>query len=477
MTTPSPDAAADAAVPAPIDPMRLRLITWLATAAMFMEVLDGSILNTALPAMAKSFGTTALALNLGVSGYFLALGTFIPVSGWAADRFGARTIFALAITIFTVASALCSVATSAEMFIALRVVQGIGGAMLVPIGRLVVLKLMPQEKLMAAMSSLVWPALIGPVIGPPLGGFITTHFGWQWIFYINIPLGIIALAGVLALVPNVTASRRAFDWPGFLLCAGGTLGLITGFERLGERIDAKGFALLVAGGLLAVVSIRHFRRAAHPMLDLAAFHIDTFRAAIRGGGVVRMTMGSAPFLLPLMFQVGFGYDAFTSGLLLLALFAGNFGMKAFTTQILRRFGYRNTMIWNGVCCALSLVFCALLAPSTPFVLIGAALFFSGAVRSMQFTTTSTIAFADVPKDQMTHANSLYNMAFHLGMAVGITVATLCVRIGGAVAGPLGITAPAANFRIALLLTAAILLIGLIDAVRLPKGAGDHFVAR
>jgi len=464
--------------PQTLHPARLLMVMVLVTGAMFMEILDGTIITTALPSMAQSFGTSAIELNIGVSAYLLALGIFIPASGWIADRFGARTIFALAITLFTASSALCGGAQSFAFFLTLRILQGIAGAMMVPVGRLVVLRYTPKEKLMAAMSNLVWPALVAPVLGPPLGGFITTHFGWRWLFYLNVPLGLAALAACLAVVPQVReVESRPFDWPGFLLCGAGTFALLSGLERAVVGIDVVCGALIAVGLGLLGVAIRHFRRAATPMLDLSSYAIPTFRVSLGGGSLLRMSIGSAPFLLPLMFQEGFGYDAFHSGLLVLALFAGNLGIKSITTRILRRFGYRPVLIWNGVICVLSLAACALLQPGTPVAVTVILLAIGGMSRSMEFTTLSTLAFSDVPKPGISHANGLFSTVSQIALAAGITLAALGVRAGRLIANHFDLRASGIDYRIAFLFVATIALVGLIDAMRLPRGAGDHFVDR
>lgn len=475
---PSSNADIKADIQADTKPVHLSLVMWLVTGAMFMEILDGSIIATALPSMAKSFGTSAVALNVGVSAYLLALGVFIPASGWVVERLGARTVFAAAMTLFTLTSAACGASDSFGMFVALRVLQGVAGAMMVPVGRLVVMRYMPQERLMAALSSLVWPALVAPVLGPPLGGFITTHFGWRWIFYLNLPLGIAGLIAALVLVPNARGeTRRRFDLAGFVLCGVGTFATLSGLERMVAGVDALGLSVLAIGVAGLVASVWHLRRSAAPLIDLRAWQIRTFRASLRGGNLSRMAIGATPFLLPLMFQVGFGYDAFHSGLLVLSVFAGNLAMKSVTTPILRRFGYRPVMIWNGVLCALALAACALIEADTPTLVIVLILVIGGMTRSMQFTTIGTMAFADVPKPQMSDANGLFNTISQIGMAAGITLGAFGVRGGHWVAGQWGIEGNAVDYRIAFVLMALFALIGLVDAVRLPRGAGDHFVAR
>ncbi|VCU70432.1 putative transport protein HsrA [Pigmentiphaga humi] len=477
MAVPSTDTGAGRQLPA-LSPRRLALVMLLVTGALFMEILDGTIITTALPAMAQSFGTSAIALNIGVSGYLLALGVFIPVSGWVADRYGARRVFVAAIALFTLASALCGMADDLPTFFVLRILQGIAGAMMVPVGRLVVMKYTPKARLMAAMSALVWPALVAPVLGPPLGGFITEHFGWRWIFYLNVPLGVIGLAAAWMIIPGVAEpARRRFDLRGFLLCGTATFSLLFALEQLVDRLDAPSLALLAAGIALLALSIRHLARAPEPLIDLRSWRIPTFRASLRGGSLSRMAIGSAPFLLPLMFQVGFGYDAFRSGLLVLAVFAGNLAMKAVTTPVLRHAGYRPVLVWNGLLCALSIAACALLTPGTPLAVTLALLFVGGAARSMQFTALSTLAYADVPKPQMSDANGLFTTISQLSMAAGITLAALGIRVGHLIAERFELTGAGMGYRIAFLIAAAVCVLGIIDALRLPAQAGDHFVSR
>jgi EmrB/QacA subfamily drug resistance transporter len=456
----------------------LRLVTWLVTGALFMEILDGAIIAPALPAMARSFGTTALELNIGISVYLLAGGIFIPASGWIADRFGSRKVFALALALFTLSSALCGLAGQLWFFVAMRALQGISGALMVPVGRLVVLKFTPKERLMAVMSTLVWPALAAPVIGPPLGGLITVHLGWHWIFLINVPLGLVALAAAWYLVPDVRGPRRRFDWAGFLLCGAGTLMVLSGLEQL--VVDLSGFTLALtgAGMLLLAVAFRHLNRTGDPMLDPRSFRVPTFRAGLRGGSLARMAIGSAPFLLTLMFQLGFGYDAFEAGSLVLILFAGNLLMKTVTTPILRCFGYRPVLIWNGLLASASLAACATLQPDSSFSWIGLVLLVNGMTRSMQFTALSTISFADIDKDALSDANGLFNTIGQLVSAAGIMLAAMAVRFGqmitGTEHGPAG---DYQSYQIAFGLVAVVTLASLVEMLAMPKGAGDHFIDR
>jgi EmrB/QacA subfamily drug resistance transporter len=439
----------------------------LVAGAFFMENLDGTVITTAVPDIAASFGVAPLALNIGVSAYLLTLGVFIPISGWVAERCGARRVFAAALAIFTLASVLCGLADSLAEFVWLRVLQGAGGAMMVPVGRLVVLN----------SATLTWPALVAPVLGPPVGGFITSYASWRWIFYLNLPLGVIALALAWWLIPDQRAARRRpFDWPGFLLSGSALLLLTWGAEVIGGQAPdwIEAGACLAAGAALLLALGRHLKRAAHPLIDLGAFAIPTFSITIVGGSLFRMAIGAVPFLLPLMFQLGFGLDAFHAGLLVIAVFAGNLMMKPATTPILRRFGFKPVLLVNGVANVASLAACALLSPATPVWLIAAVLFVGGLTRSMQFSALNTIAFADVPQQRMAAANTLFSTAFQVALGLGVALGAGGVRLGHWSAQQLGIAGwPAIDYRLAFLLVALVSLLGLLDALRLDPAAGEQ----
>ena len=471
MSTPQTDSIT------PPSGLRMRVIMALVTGAMFMEILDGTIITTALPAMAESLGTTAIALNLGISAYLLSLGVFIPASGWVADRFGARTVFAAAIGIFTLASLLCGMTSDFNIFIALRIFQGMAGAMMVPVGRLVVLRFTPKKDLVGAISALVWPALIAPILGPPIGGFITTHWGWRWIFYINLPLGILAFIATVWLIPNIKSDTpRRFDWTGFVLCGSSSFALLYSLETLTTAIDTPGMVALLLGIVLLLLAIRHLKQTPHPLIDLAPARIATMRVALRGGSFYRTAISSAPFLLPLFFQLGLGYDAFHSGLLVLALFAGNLGMKSMATAVLNRFGHRSVLIWNGWLCAVSIAACAALTPEWPIVLTVIVLIAGGMTRSMQFTTLNTLAYSDIPKSQMSDANSLFNSASQLSNALAITLSALCVRAGQSLTEWADLPG-GTEYRLAFVMMAMFAVIGLLDARRLPQDAASHLLKK
>jgi EmrB/QacA subfamily drug resistance transporter len=449
----------------------------LVAAAFFMENLDGTIITTALPSMARDFGVAPVDLNLGVSAYLLTLGILIPISGWVADRFGARKVFSAAIVIFTVASLLCGFANNLPGFIVLRVLQGIGGAMMVPVGRLVVLRTTPKERLIGAIAILTWPALVAPVLGPAVGGFITTYASWRWIFYLNLPIGALALLAALLLLRDEKAGeRRPFDWPGFLVIGGGLFCLLWSSETA-SRPDVQWLhagSFLLAGLVLLTVGTLHLRRTANPMLAISMLRLPTFAVTLGGGSLFRMSIGAMPFLLPLLFQLGYGLDAFHAGLLIVATFAGNLMMKPFTTSVLRRFGFRTTLIGNGLFNAAAIAVCALPGPQTPLPVIAALLFVGGLFRSMQFTALNALAFSEVPQAQMSSANTLFSTGFQLALGLGIAVGALAIRVSEWLVPHIGLTHwPAAPYRLAFVMVAMVSLLGVLDSLGLKADAGDN----
>ncbi len=450
----------------------------LVAAVFFMENLDATVITTALPAIAAQFGTAAAHLSVGVSAYLVALTVFIPVSGWAAERYGARRIFAAAIVVFTLASLLCAASGSLWTFTVARTVQGLGGAMMVPVGRLVVLRDTPKEGIVRAIAILTWPALVAPILGPPMGGWLSTHWSWRWIFLLNAPLGVMALIAALILVRNGASERRAFDIAGFLTSAFGFGLFMSGIEAA-SRPDIRlslSLGMLLSGLLLLLLSARHLRRVEHPLFDLAPLRIDTFRVTAVGGSIFRTAIGTAPFLLPLMFQLGFGYSAVDAGVLLLWLFAGNLCMKPGTTWIMNRFGFRRVLIVNGMLVAAGFAACALLTADTPRWLVTALLFFSGMARSMQFTALNTIGFADVPQARMRDATTLFSVLQQMNAGMGIAVGALALSIAALLRGGTD-TVSAADFRLAFWLIAALAALAIVDSLSLPVRAGERVLRK
>ncbi len=442
----------------------------------FMEFLDGTVIATALPDMARDFGVTAVELNIGISAYLITLAVLIPASGWIADRFGARAIFTLALAIFTLASVFCGLSTEVHIFVAMRILQGVGGALMVPVGRLAVLRTTPKHQLIKAIATLTWPALVAPIIGPPLGGFITRYASWHWIFFINVPLGLAAIILSLRIIPDIRETeRRSFDLSGFITTSVAMVSLVTAMERLGDRQPQiwPTLALAALGFGCLLYSIRHFRRAAAPMVRLDALQVPTFRVTMYGGSLFRASISAVPFLLPLLFQVGFGMDPFHSGLLVLAVFVGNLTIKPATTPLIRWLGFRRLLLINGALNVCSLLACALLTPQTPVWAIMLILYLGGVFRSIQFTGVSTLAFADVPAAQMSDANTLFSTASQLAVGLGITLGAIGIRLGEQVGDWLHLTElPGISFRLSFVFIALICLVGMIDSLHLAKTAGS-----
>ncbi len=439
-----------------------------------MEFLDGTVIATALPQMALSFGLRPVDLSLGLSAYLLTLAVFLPASGYVAERFGARTVFSAAIVVFTLASVACGVSVGLKTFVAARVLQGVGGAMMVPVGRLVVLRTTAKKDLMTAIAVLTWPALMAPILAPPLGGFLVTYASWRWIFFINVPLGVVGLWAALRLVPAERFGQaRRFDAWGFALTGLAVLALMGASEIVGrEQIDWRLVSLLVPiSAVMGALALRHMRRTAAPILELDTLRVPSFSVAIMGGSLFRMAVSAVPFLLPLMFQVGFGFDAFRSGLLVLALFIGNVAIKPVTSSILRRFGFRATMVGNGLLAAASILLCAMLRPSMSLWLVLGILCFGGATRSMGLTAINTIAFADVEETRMSGANTLFNMLQQMSLGLGVTLGAVTLRVAQLWRPAQATHATPAEFSIAFALVSLVALAALADALALPTDVG------
>jgi EmrB/QacA subfamily drug resistance transporter len=439
-----------------------------------MENLDGTVIATAMPQMAESFGASPIDLNIGMTAHLLALAVFIPMSGWLADRFGARLVFASAIGLFTASSVLCGLSIGLWEFTAARILQGLGGAMMVPVGRLVVLRATAKQDLLRSIAYITWPGLAAPILGPPVGGFITTYASWRWIFFLNVPLGLLGVFLAHWLIPDSRSSqRKPFDWIGFILISASCVSLMSGLDLVGRHeFNRLTTGLVLIFGLASGVSaVWHFRRRPHPLIDLSSLRVPTFAVTIWGGSLFRIAIGATPFLLPLMFQTGLGMNAFTSGLLVLAVFAGNLLMKPATTPILRRFGFRTVLIGNGLLAAITILACALFTSSTPKGIIFAVLFAGGLFRSMQFTSLSTVAFADIPQSQMSSASTLSSMIQQMTIGMGIAFGAIALRLAGALHSTIAASPTTEDFRIAFAVVGAIALLSVIDSFSLAPNTG------
>jgi EmrB/QacA subfamily drug resistance transporter len=439
---------------------------------LFMENLDSTVLGTALPAMAKSLDVNPLWLNLAITAYLFSLAIFIPVSGWVADKFGARDVFRAAIAVFVTGSVLCGLSSSIVALVCARVLQGIGGAMMVPVGRLVVLRLVPHADLVRAMTYLTVPAMIGPVIGPPLGGLITTYSSWRLIFWINVPIGILGIYLVSRFVPDAREHDvLPIDIRGFLLSGIGLIGLVVGFESLGRGLFPTGVvaASLIVGLAGIALYMRHARHVSNPILDLALLGLPTFRAAIAGGSLFRIGIGALPFLLPLLLQVGFGLNPLQSGLLTFASAAGALMMKLAANPLLARFGFKRVLIGTTLIGAASIAMCATFTPSTSEIVILLVLLAGGFFRSLQFTSVNVIAYAEVEPRQLSHATSFASTAQQLSISMGVAVAALILHLTAAAKATGDLAA--GDFIPAFLVVAAVSASAALVYASLPADAG------
>jgi EmrB/QacA subfamily drug resistance transporter len=458
--------------PALSSSVSFRTIALIIASALFMEQLDGTILATALPAMAQSFGVSPLHMSVALTSYMLSLAIFIPASGTVADRYGARNVFCWAIALFTIGSMICGQAQTLPWLVAARLLQGLGGAMMVPVGRLVLLRAVSKADLVSAMSWLLVPALIGPVLGPPLGGLIVTVLSWRWIFYVNVPIGIIGIVLAARFIPDVRASEQhRFDTLGFVLSGIALSCLVFGLEMAGRGIASplQMLALFGGGTLAGIAYIAHARRTPHPILDISLLRLQTFRLSVIGGSLTRITGGALPFLLPLMMQLGFGMSPARSGLVTFVSAAGAVLMKATAKPFLRRFGFRNVLVWNGVISTLFITACAAFRPDWPLWVIYATLSLGGFFQSLQFTAYNTVAYAELPGAALSAATSFYTTFQQLMLSLGIGVSALVLHASVAWHGREH--AALGDFSVTFLVITAISLIAAPVCARLPWDAG------
>ncbi len=407
-----------------------RVVPLIVAVALLMENIDASVLATSLPDIARDFGSDPIHLKLVLTTYLLALAVFIPASGWVADRFGARVVFRWAIAVFAAGSIACALSQGLLELVAARVLQGIGGAMMVPVGRLILLRAVPRDGLVEALAWLTVPALMGPVLGPPLGGYITTYWNWRWIFWINIPLAVLGIILVSWLIPNIREEKvRAFDAKGFLLMGPGLAMLLTGVTLAGLALTTPTVIVAMTGAGLAllVLYVRHAGRVVAPIIDLSLLSLPTFRVAAVGGTMFRVATGSLPFLLPLMLQVGFGMTAFQSGTLTFVSGMGAMLMKFMAQPLLRRFGFRGVLTGNAVIGAVLLGGPAFFTPATPVMLMMVVLFVGGLARSLQFTSLNAIAYAEVDAPRLSQATSFTSVLQQLSGSLGITLAAMVLE--------------------------------------------------
>ena len=440
--------------------------------ALFMQTLDSTVIAVALPAIARSMHQDPIRLNLAITSYLLSLAVFIPISGWVADRFGARGVFRAAIVVFTVGSILCALASTLSQLVGARVVQGFGGAMMVPVGRILVLKSVPKADLVDAMSYLTVPAVFGPVVGPPVGGFIVTYASWRWIFLMNVPIGMLGVLLVTVYISDIHEEGIfPLDFQGFLLTSLGLSGLMFGIETIGRGMVPVGLAMtaLVAGALSVGLYVIHSRRISNPIVDISLMRIPTFAEATVSGSLARLGIGALPFLLAMLLQIVFGLTPFGSGMITFASAAGALLMKPTAAPIIRRWGFRRVLVVNGLISGVILMLYSLFRPSTPYMIIILTLFIGGFFRSLQFTCLGTLTYADVPMPMMSSASTLASMVQQLSLSFGVTIAAMLLHLSLHLRG--AHTLATRDFVAAFIVTGVLSLISALLFLRLSSDAG------
>ncbi len=459
---------------APVGP----LVPMIIGAALFMQTLDATVVSNALPTMARALHRDPVTLNLAITAYLLASAVFLPISAWVGDRFGSKTVFRAAIAGFALSSLLCGLCENLPELVAARVLQGVAGAMMTPVGRLVLLRTVPKGELVRALSYLTMPALLGPMLGPPVGGFIVTFSSWRWIFFINIPMGVLGVVLTTFFVPEVREQRREpLDVRGFILSGLALAGLVYGFDNLGRGLlpPLAVAAMIGAGAVLALAYARHAKTSSHPILDLTLLRIKTFKAATIGGLLSRLVNGASPFLLALLLQVGFGLSALSAGLLTFVAAAGALLMKTTARPILSRFGFRTVLVVNALLVAgLSALYGAFTAATAHWLLL-IVLLVSGFFRSLQFTALNALAYADVPAASMSRASSMASMFQQIAQSLGVGLAAVLVHAFASRGAPHALAAR--DISPAFVVIAGISLCALFFYARLPAGAGAEVSGR
>lgn len=447
----------------PENPAFPRGMALLVAGSLFMEILDATIIAPAIPLIAASFGVEAIDVNVAISAYLVTVAVLIPASGWLADRFGTRRVFIAAIAVFTLASVGCAVSASLPMLVLMRILQGVGGAMMVPVGRLAVLRQSGKADLVRAIALLTWPALTAPVLAPVLGGAIATLGSWRWIFAVNIPIGVIGIVLALKLVrgePQPTT--RSLDWPGLLALGSGIAAALIALENI--RVSRTDWGLVAGCGVAAVLllagAVWRLLTAAAPLVQLRVLRVHTLRITVVAGSLYRLVITAVPFLLPLQFQLEFGWTPLAAGAMVAALFAGNLTIKPATTPLMRRFGIRTVLLVNGLASVACFGLLALLRPGLPVAVMAVILYLSGALRSIGFTAYNSLAFSDVDGEELTHANTLNASVQELAAGLGVAVAALLLS-------------QLTSYPVTYLVLGALLALTLVATVRLPRRAGAH----
>ncbi len=456
--------------------MPTRVLAFLVAACFFMENLDATIVTTALPTMARDLGIPTTDAGLIVTSYLVALAVFVPLGGWLLTRVGGRRLLTVAIGIFTVASLACALSRTLTPLILARVLQGIGGALMVPIGRQLVLRDAPVAQIQRLIAYIVWPALVAPVVAPLIGGVIVTRWTWHWIFIINVPIGLVAMALALMIVPpTVEGTPTRLDVPGFMLTGGG-LGCVIWAAHLlsGTAEPAAALVWGVLGVALCVAAVAHLRRSDHPLMDLRVFRDRVFACSQTGLLGFTMVVSAVPFLLPLLLQTSFGWNPVAAGWMVTFIFAGNIAVKPFTSPMLNLFGYRLVIWWAVLGLGVTAIILMAVPPGTAPWVLALIAFLSGVFRSSGFTAIQTLAFATIDNTQRAAANVVASVNQQVATALGVALAVIGMAAGAALSGA---TCAQATFVIASVVAALPAVLGVLAVVALPRGAGNELRTR
>lgn len=451
-----------------------RSIPLVVAAGLFMEQLDSTVIATALPAMAVDLGIPAVRLNLAITSYLVAMAVFIPASGWVADRFGARRVFVSAMGLFVLGSLVCGASTSLPVLILGRLAQGLGGAMMTPVGRLVMLRSVPKDRLISAMAWLTVPALLGPVLGPPLGGLLTTVTSWRWIFWINLPIGLAGMMLALRLLPPIREEVvPPFDGLGFVTSGIGLTAVVFAFETAGRDVVPASvqFTTFVLGAALMTAYVWHARRLERPLIDLGLLRLPTFRAAVLGGSIFRLGVGALPFLLPLQLQLGFGRSALESGLTTFVAAIGAIAMKMTARPIIARFGFRTTLVADALIAGVFMAAIGLVGAETPVWILMGLLLIGGFFRSLEFTAINTVAFSEVSEAEMSRATAFSAMMQQLSISAGVAFGALALHL----IGTDGSRSDASAFSLAIGIVGLVSCLSALSFVRLNRNAGATLI--
>lgn len=450
------------------------IVSYIVGFALFMQLLDSTVVAMALPQMARSLGEDPVRMNIVITSYLLAVSVFIPVCGWVADRFGARNVFVAAIALFTLSSVFCGLARSLPELVAARMLQGMAGAMMVPVGRIVMLKSVTKADLMQATAFLTVPALMGPVLGPPIGGLITTLGSWRWIFLMNVPVGIIGIIMAAIFIKNLREEQvPPLDWRGFLLMGTALACLVLGFDMLSHSGGAWGDSAIVLGaGVVALwLYAWHARRTQDPLIDFSLMRIKTFRASVLSGNLCRFDISATPFLLALLLQVGFGLSPVAAGVITASSAVGAIIAKFLISSLFQHFGFRTVLVANGIASGFAISASSLFTPTTPQLVMAIVLFIAGVMRSTQLTGVNTLTFADIPPERMSAATTLSSMMQQLAFSLGVGIAAITLQLSVFARG--ADTLATTDVRTGIVVIALLAAASALGFSRMPADAGDE----